>query len=61
MLLFIISRILKLQLGLECSGPITVAAQSLVWTVFVRSNTGVMGSNPTRSMDVCIYSLFALF
>jgi hypothetical protein len=25
-----------------------------VWTVFVRSNTGVMGSNPTRDMHVCM-------
>jgi hypothetical protein len=33
-------------------GPITVAAWSRAWTVFVRSNTGVMGSNPTRDMDV---------
>jgi hypothetical protein len=33
---------------------ITVAARSKAWTVFARSNTGVMGSNPTRNMDVCV-------
>jgi hypothetical protein len=34
--------------------PITVAARSEVWTVFVCSNTGVLGSNPTRGMDACV-------
>jgi hypothetical protein len=34
--------------------PITVAARSKAWTVFSRSNTGIMGSNPTRGMDVCV-------
>jgi hypothetical protein len=34
--------------------PITVAAQSKVWTVFTRSNTGIVGSNPTRGMNVCV-------
>jgi hypothetical protein len=36
------------------SRPITVAARSKAWTVFVRSNTGVIGSNPTRGMHVCV-------
>jgi hypothetical protein len=31
-----------------------VAARSEVWTVFVRSNTGVVGSNPTWEMDVSV-------
>jgi hypothetical protein len=31
-----------------------MAAQSNVGTVFARSNTGVVGPNPTRGMDVCI-------
>jgi hypothetical protein len=35
-------------------GQITVAAQSKAWTVFARSNTGVVGLNPTRIMDVCV-------
>jgi hypothetical protein len=38
---------------------ITVAAQSKAWTVFARSNTGIMGSNPTWGMDVCV-RLFCL-
>jgi hypothetical protein len=27
---------------------------SKAWTVFTRSNAGVMGSNPNRGMDVCV-------
>jgi hypothetical protein len=44
--------------------PITVAALSKAFTVFGRSNAGIVGSNPTQSMDVCIvcvYSVFVLF
>jgi hypothetical protein len=42
--------------------PITVAALSKAWTVFARSNTGIVGSNPTRGIDVCVwvYSAFVL-
>jgi hypothetical protein len=39
--------------------PITVAARSKAWTVFALSNTEVMGSNPTRGMDVYV-SLFCV-
>jgi hypothetical protein len=39
---------------------ITVAARSKARTVFARSNTGIVGSNPTRRMDVCVYSVFVL-
>jgi hypothetical protein len=40
--------------------PIKVAAQSNAWTVFARSNTGVVVSNSTRDMNVCVcvYSVF---
>jgi hypothetical protein len=31
-----------------------VAARSEGWTVFARSNTGIMGSNPIKSMDFCV-------
>jgi hypothetical protein len=31
---------------------ITMAAWSKVWTVFARSNTGIVDSNPTRGMNV---------
>jgi hypothetical protein len=34
--------------------PITVAGRSKVRTVFALSNTGVVGSIPTRSMGVCV-------
>jgi hypothetical protein len=44
--------------------PITVTARSEAWTLFSRSNAGIMGSNPNQGMDVCIlcvYSVFLLF
>jgi hypothetical protein len=41
-------------------GPITKAALSKAWNVFARSNTGIMGSNPTQGMDMCVYSVFVL-
>jgi hypothetical protein len=43
--------------------PITVAARFKAWTVFARSNAGILGSNPTQGMDVCVcvYSVFVLF
>jgi hypothetical protein len=34
--------------------PITEVTRSKAWTVFARSNTGIVGSNPTRGMDVCV-------
>jgi hypothetical protein len=34
--------------------PITAAVQSEAWTVFVGFNAGIMGSNPTRGMYVCV-------
>jgi hypothetical protein len=40
--------------------PITVAAQSKAWTVFARSNTGIVGSNPTWGMDVSVRLLCVL-
>jgi hypothetical protein len=41
---------------------IIVAAHSKAWTVFARSNTGIVGSNPSRDMDIClcVYSVFVL-
>jgi hypothetical protein len=39
--------------------PITVAAWSKAWTVFARSNAGIVGSNPTQGIDVCV-RLFCL-
>jgi hypothetical protein len=42
------------------SAPITVATRSEAWTVFARSNTGIVGSNPTQGVDVCIVRLFCV-
>jgi hypothetical protein len=49
--------------GQSDTGPITVVALSKAWTIFARSNTGVVGSNPTQGIDVCVcvYSVFVLF
>jgi hypothetical protein len=33
--------------------PVPMAAQSKARTVFNRSNTGIMGSDPARDMNVC--------
>jgi hypothetical protein len=34
--------------------PITVAARSEARNVFARSNTGIVGSNRTQGVDVCL-------
>jgi hypothetical protein len=34
--------------------PITVVAQTKAWTVFACSNAGIMGSNSTLGIDVCV-------
>jgi hypothetical protein len=34
--------------------PITLAARSETWTVFAHSNAGIVDSNPTQGMDVCV-------
>jgi hypothetical protein len=31
-----------------------VVVRSKAWTVFARSNAGIVGSNPTQGMDVCL-------
>jgi hypothetical protein len=48
------SCISEFPIGIWIPEPITVAALSKSWTIFARSNTGVVGSNPTRGMDVCV-------
>jgi hypothetical protein len=42
---------------------ITVAVRSKECTVFARSETGIVGSNPNQGMDasMCVYSVFVLF
>jgi hypothetical protein len=32
--------------------PVTVAARSKAWTVFVRSDAVIVGSNSTQGMDI---------
>jgi hypothetical protein len=34
--------------------PVTVATQFKAWTIFALSNAGVMDSNHTQVMDVCV-------
>jgi hypothetical protein len=46
--------------------PIAVAARSMARIVFARSNTEIVGSNPTGDMDVymfsvCVYSVSTPF
>jgi hypothetical protein len=40
--------------------PITVLAWSKAWTVFTRSNAGIVDSNLTQAMDVCTVCLFCV-
>jgi hypothetical protein len=40
--------------------PITAAARSKARNVFTRSNIGIVGSNPTQRVNVCVYSVFVL-
>jgi hypothetical protein len=37
-----------------------VAARSKAWTVFARPNNGIVGSNSTHDVDVCV-RLFCVF
>jgi hypothetical protein len=39
-----------------------MTAWSKAWNVFARSNAGIVGSNQTQGMDVCVcvYSVFVL-
>jgi hypothetical protein len=38
----------------EYQAPITVVTRPKAWTVFARSNTGIVGSNPTSGTDVWV-------
>jgi hypothetical protein len=42
--------------------PVTVAEWSKPWSVLARLDAGIVGSNPTRDMDVYVYvySMFVL-
>jgi hypothetical protein len=41
--------------------PVTVAARSKAWTIFARSESGIVGLNPTQNMDVCYVCVFIQF
>jgi hypothetical protein len=34
--------------------PLTVATRSKAWTVFACSNTGIVCSNPTQGINICV-------
>jgi hypothetical protein len=41
--------------------PIAMAARSKEWTVFASSNAGIVDSNPTQDMDVCIVCVYLCY
>jgi hypothetical protein len=41
--------------------PVIIAARCKAWTVFARSNAGIVGSKPTQGMDVCIACIYPVF
>jgi hypothetical protein len=62
--IFVFAFHIKIMFTLYCSLRITVAARSKAWTVCARSNAGIVTSNPTQDMNICIvcvYSVFVLF
>jgi hypothetical protein len=44
----------------ELQSPVTVAERSKAYTVFARSEAGIVGSNPTQCMDVWYVYVFIL-
>jgi hypothetical protein len=41
--------------------PITVVVRSKTCTVFACYNAGIVCSNPTQGMDVCIVCVYSMF
>jgi hypothetical protein len=42
--------------------PVAVAEQPKAWSVFARSDYGIVGSNPIRDMVFgCVYDLFCIY
>jgi hypothetical protein len=41
--------------------PIIVTERYTAWIVLARSNTGIVGSNPTWGKDVRVFSVFVLY
>jgi hypothetical protein len=52
------------NMTLTLTEPVTVAEWSKAWTVLARLDAGIVGSHPTRGMDVYVhvyvYSMFVL-
>jgi hypothetical protein len=46
---------MELKFSVLSTLPIAVTARSKARTVFARSNTEIVGSNPTGGMDVCVF------
>jgi hypothetical protein len=48
--------VLSVVLSASIIRPVTVAERSKAWTLFARSESGIVGSNPSQGMDVwCVY------
>jgi hypothetical protein len=62
----IISKVVKWTVNAKINNefwiktPITVASWSNACNVLSLSNTVIVGSNPTRGMHLCVYSVFML-
>jgi hypothetical protein len=41
--------------------PMTVAARSKAWTVIARPNAGIVSSNSTQGIDVCVVCFYSMF
>jgi hypothetical protein len=50
----------KILQALVCKEPIAVTTWSKARNAFTHLNTGIVSSNPTQGMDVCVYSVFVL-
>jgi hypothetical protein len=48
-----LQKITNIIIVLVVSWPVPMAARPKARTVFDRSNTGIVGSNPDRGIDVC--------
>jgi hypothetical protein len=44
----------------KCAEPVTVVTRSKALTVFARSNPGIVASNPTRDICVCILFIYSV-
>jgi hypothetical protein len=45
---------------IELFYPVPMAARSKARTAFNRSNTGIIGLNPARDMDMCVFAFLCV-